>query len=69
MQTRPANRAETKEKTLLMSFITSAEHAYAVAIGDIKKGGTGLTGTVLPIPQRLHADALAIRSCEPRGES
>src|ERR1700722_19297889 len=43
-----------------MSFITSIEHAYAVAIGDIKKGGAVLTGTVLPILQRLHADAPAI---------
>jgi hypothetical protein len=43
-----------------MSFITSTEHAYAVAVGDIKKGGRLLTGTVLPILQRLHAEAPAI---------
>jgi hypothetical protein len=60
MQTGPANRAEIKEKTIHMSFITSSEHAYAVAVGDIKKGGRLLTGTVLPILQRLHADAPAI---------
>src|ERR1700689_4022430 len=60
MQTRPANRAETKEITIHMSFITSIDHAYAVAISDIKKGGRVLTGTVLPILQRLHADAPAI---------
>jgi hypothetical protein len=60
MQTRPADRAETKEKTIHMSFITSIDHAYAVAISDIKKGGRVLTGTVLPILQRLHADAPAI---------
>src|SRR5580700_1165472 len=45
-----------------MSFISSTEHAYAVAIGDIKKGGSVLTGTVLPILQRLHADAPAIEA-------
>jgi hypothetical protein len=43
-----------------MSFITSAEHAFAVAIADLKQGGKIVTGTVLPILQRLHADAAAI---------
>jgi hypothetical protein len=45
-----------------MSFITSSEHAYAVAISDIKKSGKVLTGTVLPILQRLHADAPSIEA-------
>ena len=43
-----------------MSFITSTEHAFAVAIGDIKKAGKVVAGTVLPILQRVHADAPAI---------
>jgi len=52
-----------------MSFITSIEHAYAVAIGDIKKGGAVLTGTVLPILQRLHADAPAIEHARNEGSA
>lgn len=40
-----------------MSLITSSEHAYAVAIGDIKKSGKVLIGTVLPILTKLQADA------------
>jgi hypothetical protein len=57
---RTRRTGQTKEKTIHMSFITSSEHAYAVAVGDIKKGGRLLTGTVLPILQRLHTDAPAI---------
>jgi hypothetical protein len=62
MQTRRANRAETKENTIHMSLITSSEHAYAVAIGDIKKSGKVLIGTVLPILTKLQADAPAIEA-------
>lgn len=43
-----------------MSFITSTEHAFAVAIGDMKQAAKILTGTVLPILQRLHADSAAV---------
>jgi hypothetical protein len=45
-----------------MSFITSTEHAYAVAIGDIKKSGKVLFGTVLPILTKLQAEAPAIEA-------
>jgi hypothetical protein len=58
----PGEPGRNQGETIHMSLITSAEHAYAVAIGDIKKGGTVLTGTVLPILQRLHADAPSIEA-------
>jgi len=45
-----------------MSLITSTEHAYAVAVGDIKKSGKVLFGTVLPILTKLQAEAPAIEA-------
>jgi len=62
MQTRPAKPGRNQGETIYMSFITSTEHAFAVAIGDIKKSGTFLIGTVLPILTKLQADAPAIEA-------
>ena len=40
-----------------MSLITSAEHAYAIAIADIKKAAKVIQLGVLPTLEKLHADA------------
>ena len=45
-----------------MSLITTLEHAYAVAIGDLKKAGKIIEGAVLPILQAAHAEAPTIEA-------
>jgi hypothetical protein len=56
-----------------MRCIASAEHAYAVAIGDSRfespESAARCLRVVLPILQRLDAGAPAIRSGERRGKS
>lgn len=45
-----------------MSLINSIEHAYAVAIGDLKKVGSALTTVVVPALQKIDASASTIEA-------
>ena len=45
-----------------MGFITSIEHAYAVALGDLKKAGNFVLHTVLPALKAVDAAAPQIEA-------
>ena len=45
-----------------MNLVSSIEHAYAIAIGDIKKAGSFVSNSVLPLLQKIHADAATIEA-------
>jgi len=45
-----------------MSLITTAAHAYAVALGDIKKVGHFVESAVLPVQKTLHGEAATIEA-------
>ena len=45
-----------------MSLITSIEHAYAIAIGDLKKVGIFVGHTILPVLKAIHAEAPVIEA-------
>ena len=45
-----------------MSLITTLEHVFAIAIGDLKKAGKFVEGEVLPILTKVHADAATVEA-------
>jgi hypothetical protein len=44
----------------MFNLIQSSEHAFAIAIGDLKKTGRFITATVLPLLVKVHAAAPTI---------
>ena len=45
-----------------MSLLSTLDHAYAVAIGDIKKAGKWVETLALPALKAIHAEAPVIES-------
>ena len=46
----------------MTNLITTLEHAYAVAISDLKKAAKFVQSKVLPALEQVHADAPAIEA-------